>query len=138
MIPSHDQYVARFRHDQPGGRPWHSTRPVLAWDDEGEALVADENAGRLVRASSLPRFAGLEEARGPIVAAIPANGWVAIFREEDGALTPDPIVGWAVDRSGAVHPIGMGRNGSVEYPTDIGNFVQLLAPGEQLEDVDDE
>lgn len=80
----------------------------------------------------------LEEARGPIVAAIPANGWVAIFREEDGALTPDPIVGWAVGRSGAVHPIGMGRNGSVEYPTDIGNFVQLLAPGEQLEDVDDE
>lgn len=40
-------------------------RPVIAWDDEGYALIADMRAGRLVRAADDPVFVGLEPAPGP-------------------------------------------------------------------------
>ncbi|MEU9657561.1 hypothetical protein [Streptomyces chartreusis] len=37
------------------------TQPVIAWDEQGWALIADHDTGRLVRAAQEPRFAGLFE-----------------------------------------------------------------------------
>lgn len=36
-------------------------RRVVAWDDEGHALVLPSTGGRLVRADSLPDFEGLDD-----------------------------------------------------------------------------
>lgn len=137
MIPAHG-YAARFKIDQPNGRHYHNNRPVIAWGDDGEALVLDTKTGRLVPASSYRNFAGIVEVRAPIVAAVPAQGWSAVFREADGSLITDPLVAWTIDADGTAAPVGTSRDGLSDDPTTIGNFVQLLAPGEQPEGADDE
>jgi hypothetical protein len=49
--------VARFL-GKGGRRVLH--RPVVAYDEQGFALIVDLKAGRLVRANANPIFAGLE------------------------------------------------------------------------------
>lgn len=57
MIPATGpRLVARFRNGEGRVMRW----PVMAFDEDGHALIVDMRAGRLVRANSNPIFAGLE------------------------------------------------------------------------------
>lgn len=59
LIPSRG-LAALYNVNGRGGRPRTLRRPVLAWSEGGEALVADMRQGRLVRAADDPCFVGLE------------------------------------------------------------------------------
>lgn len=57
MIPNTQDVVALFEI-----KLGLHARPVIAWDDDGEALVVATSAPhKLVRARDLPNFTGLEE-----------------------------------------------------------------------------
>ncbi|WP_190869017.1 hypothetical protein, partial [Actinomadura sp. RB99] len=58
--------------------------PVAAWTDEGEPLVVA--AGMLRRAAFIAGFEGVEEGRGPVVAALPGTGYCAGYRSDDGLI----------------------------------------------------
>lgn len=135
MIPSNNEYVARYKHERDNGRTYYVDKPVVAWGEDGEALVADEKRGRLTLADSYSNFVGLDAADHPVVAAVPADGWSAVF-EEGGALHTDPLVAWLIHSNGSVTPAGVGRDGLSDDPTTIGNFVQLIAPGEEPQQPD--
>lgn len=53
MIPNLQPIVATYGEH-------HHRREVVAWTDDGDALVVDSHGGRLVLAESLPHFNGLE------------------------------------------------------------------------------
>lgn len=138
MIPSNKQYVARYKIEREKGPTYYDDRPVVAWGDDGEALVVDARRGRLVSADSFSNFVGLDTESHRVVAAIPADGWAAVFSHKEGTLTTDPLIAWLVRSNGSVTPAGMSRDGVSDDPTMIGNFVQLIAPGEEPEQPDSE
>ncbi|WP_420032281.1 hypothetical protein ACN2WE_05305 [Streptomyces sp. cg28] len=129
MIPAAQPYRARFKHEK-GGRASYTFLTVIAWDDDGHALVVDSKRGLLVRASSYGNFDTLWEGDNPVVGAIPGGGWAAVFKEDDGTLEIDPLVAWHVYPNGTLSPVTMERGGMTEDPTDATNFERLLAPGE--------
>ena len=74
---------------------------VVAWDDDGHALVADHETARLVRAADTEDFAYLSEA-DPEHAVIPGGGWM-LERVVPGGDVPggrtitEPVIAWRID-----------------------------------------
>lgn len=87
MIPGAG-WAASFVRD---GRTWRE--PVVFLDDEQEPWVVGRN-GQLCRANGIDGFAGLEP-DPPVVAAVPAVGWVARFPDSVA-----PVVAWVVTADG--------------------------------------
>jgi hypothetical protein len=89
-------------------------RPVEAWSDGRDALVADERTGRLVVASNSTDFVRLQKC-SRVVSAIPAQpGWSLRIWEgnkDDGPTFTVPIAAWIVDEAGNLTPVG-GSNGT--------------------------
>lgn len=131
MIPATQPYEANFRHGEKGSFSF-TTKPVIAWDDEGRALVVSDQTHRLVQAESYRNFHGVSEAGGPVVAAIPGGGWSAVYRQDDGSQAADPVLTWLVRVDGTVTPIDTDGQGVSEEPAQSGNFVQLLPPSVDL------
>lgn len=128
MIPAQHPYEANYRQEK-DGRTVYRSKPVIAWDDEGRALVVDERSGRLVPANNGPTFAGISEGGHPVVAAIPGGGWSARFKNRDGTFTVDPLVAWTVRSDGTLTPVDTDATGVCEASTVMGNFDGVVGPG---------
>ncbi|MDR7381114.1 hypothetical protein [Promicromonospora iranensis] len=56
-----------------------------------------------------------------IVQLIPANGWVAVYKDDDTELRA-PLVAWALRRDGEVIPLDTDPEGDVGDPRKTRNF----------------
>lgn len=76
---------------------------VLAFDEDGNALVIDEKEGKLKPANSYSNFLGLYQLddERTFVGAIPSGGW----QVQDGDRPVEPLVGWALTVEGDAQPI---------------------------------
>ncbi|MDJ1645404.1 hypothetical protein [Streptomyces pakalii] len=128
MIPARHPYEANYQQEE-DGRTVYRSKPVIAWDDEGQALVADERSGRLVPANNGRTFTGLSEVGHPVVGAIPGGGWGVRFKNSDGTFTEDPLVAWTVRSDGTLTPIDTDSLGECQPSTAMSNFDGLVAPG---------
>jgi hypothetical protein len=109
VIAAQPGHVARFENGE--------TRPVVAWNVEGEALVVDGDELRL--ADLMVGFAGVEEEQR-IVGAVPGGGWRV--RDVDG--DEFAVIAWVIDTEGLARPIVDGWDGGT-VP-----FGWVLEPGE--------
>ncbi|MFW3464294.1 hypothetical protein ACN24K_29865 [Streptomyces microflavus] len=134
MIPAQHPYEAKYKQEV-DGRTVYRSKPVIAWDDEGQALVVDERSGRLVPANNGRPFIVLSEGGHPVVAAIPGGGWSARYKDEDGTFTVDPLVAWTVRSDGTLTPIDTDTTGLCDDPTASGSFAGLVAPGAETRTV---
>jgi hypothetical protein len=130
LIPAQHPYEAHYKHES-NDRTHFTSKPVIAWDEEGRPLVLHSTSHRLVPAASYSNFHGVSEAQHPVVAAIPGGGWKAVY-EDEGELVTDPILVWLVRADGSVSPVDGDRTGDTDNPINVSNFKQLLAPGEEL------
>ncbi|MEQ7008352.1 hypothetical protein ABN028_19445 [Actinopolymorpha sp. B17G11] len=126
MIPAPPgRYVAHYMHpDQDGDR----TKPVLAFSDDGDALVLDEMQGRLVPAASAfvrHEFRFVREATGssrPLVAIAPAGGWMVQYTDKsDGEKWATPLAGWGLTPAGDVVPLETDADGVTSEAGDLGD-----------------
>ncbi|MFD8288011.1 hypothetical protein ACFV2B_07225 [Streptomyces lavendulae] len=131
MIPAQHPYEANYKQVE-DGRTVYRSKPVIAWNDEGEALVVDERNGRLVPANNGRTFTGLSEGGHPVVAAIPGGGWSARYKNQDGSFTVDPLVAWTVRSDGTLTPVDTDTTGVCDDPTTMGNFDSLVALGPEV------
>ncbi|MEU5557948.1 hypothetical protein AB0H47_17745 [Streptomyces globisporus] len=115
MIPAQHPYRADYQQEV-GGRTVYSSKPVIAWDDEGQALVVDERSGRLVPANNGRTFTGLSKGEYPVVGAIPGGGWSVRFKSPDGTFTEDPLVAWTVRSDGTLTPVDTDSEGECQPP----------------------
>lgn len=60
-----------------------------------------------------------------IVQLIPGTGWNAIYAMENGQEETVPLVAWALLSNGDVKALDTDRNGYIEFPTEVANFVRL-------------
>ncbi|MFD8956559.1 hypothetical protein ACWFRT_33555 [Streptomyces anulatus] len=128
MIPAQHPYQAEYQQVK-GGRTIYWSKPVIAWDDEGQALVVDERSGRLVPANNGRTFTGLSEGEHPVVGAVPGAGWSVRFKNSDGTFTEDPLVAWTVRSDGTFTPVDTDAEGECQPSTAMANFDGLVAPG---------
>jgi hypothetical protein len=126
MIPATHPYEARYRHGE-GDKAYISNKPVIAWDDDGAALVADAKTGRLVEASSYSNFIRVAPTEPAVVGVIPGGDWRAEFEGgEDSGFAP--VLAWLVTADGSCAPVCSDSDGSSFDPTDVGNFVRVANP----------
>ncbi|MGX9919469.1 hypothetical protein ACWIG4_06400 [Streptomyces sp. NPDC002248] len=64
------------------------------------------------------------------VAALPANGWRARYRDNDGRPFVHPLLCWLVQADGSVEPVEADPSGVTDNPTEAVNFDRLLGPHE--------
>ena len=129
MIPATQPYEARYRHEG-NGKQHFSTKPVIAWDDDGAALVPDEKTGRLREASSYSNFAGLAPADAPVIGTAPGGGWYAEHRTDNGDVDSIPVLAWLVRADGSLTPTIADSDGYTDDPTTASNFIRLYQPAE--------
>ena len=85
------------------------SRPVHAWDDEGEPLVLWRN--ELRRAQTLEGFKSVRERR-QIVGVAPGGGWMTEWQDpNEGTSFADPVVAWAVYSDGEAIAIDTDSSG---------------------------
>lgn len=117
MIPTNVPYTATFRTTRPvrdgGTREVWKDRPVIAWDEDGYALVVGNHG--LVRAANLDGYEGLSEGSDSrVVGAIPADGWRIAWKLDDGQEPTDRILLWLVKADGMVEPVWVDPDGDAE------------------------
>lgn len=62
---------------------------------------------------------------------IPAEGWRAVYKEDDGSLFVQPLCCWAVvDENGDTSVVGMDASDMVEACDEASNFLGYIGPGE--------
>lgn len=116
MIPAHGWEAGFTRTLQTKDADGQSVtvtewEPVVAWDDDGDALIVTERARRLTPACDAGNFVGLRQSEGRVVAAVPGQGWVV---EWPAAGYRSPLLGWLIRENGDVQPFDVDRNGYVE------------------------
>jgi hypothetical protein len=120
MIRTSTTYEAVYRLPKRNGEGYlHRTSKVEAWSAEGAALVADEQAGRLVEAAVQSGFQELQLAGGRYIAALPAEGWVATFatRSDPAQRFTEPVLCWLVEEDGTVAAVSLDADGLSEVLT---------------------
>lgn len=130
MIPATARYEASYRHEK-DGRAHFTTKPVIAWGDDGAALVADMKTGRLCDADSWSNFAGLAMADAEVVGVIPGGSWRAEHSTDDGDVESTPVLAWLVHADGSCTPTIADRDGYTDDPTTASNFIRLYEPEEE-------
>lgn len=129
MIPALQPYDAVFKN--PGeGKPSTNKLPVIAWDDEGNALIALAEGGTLAAANRNPNFICVQPARRNAVGVIPGGGYRVVFKQEEGHYVAD-VLGWVVDEDRYTEPLWADEEGTV-YSLDDYGFERLLVPGESF------
>jgi hypothetical protein len=123
MIPAPAGLVAKYKGAD-------DTKPVLAFDDEGRAMVlgdrglvyADGYYGReldhISDYHSDPTLAGL----------IPAGGWRIEHTGQDGAKWSQPLVGWGLRVDGTVVPLDTDDGGNVDSLAEVGGTWRVYHP----------
>jgi hypothetical protein len=129
MIPATARYEANYRQEN-NGRAYFTTKPVLAWGDDGAALVADMETGRLRDADSWANFGGLRKADAPIIGVIPGEGWRAEIKTDTGDTDSRPILTWTLDAEGTCTPLVADPDGYAEDATGGVDFIRVYQPGE--------
>ncbi|MFD4524860.1 hypothetical protein ACFWP7_13230 [Streptomyces sp. NPDC058470] len=122
-------YEASYRHEN-NGQSHFTTMPVIAWRDDGAALVADMKTGRLRDADGWANFAGLRKADVPIIGVIPGEGWRAEVKTDTGDTDSRPILAWTLDAEGTCTPLVADSDGYTEDATGGVNFIRVYQPGE--------
>lgn len=124
MIKADSGHVAVFKTAH--GR---HTEDILAWDDEGHALVLDKK-GQLIRARSYNNFEQVEQAKDPYVTTVPGQGWLVEVTEPDGKTWSHPVIAFAFDKDGYGTVICGASDGSVEVEQSLdGETRKLIPPG---------
>jgi len=122
MIPAHPstKYVASY--EQPSvtgdGKGIRFQLPVVAWSDDGEALVAQ--AGKLVPAADVDGCLGFQML--PTVepgATVPGGGWRCEVTEEDGTVWSAPVIAWTIREGGWGVPVVTNAHGHAMYPKNL-------------------
>jgi hypothetical protein len=129
MTPAIQPYEAIFTIKR-DGRSRETRKAVIAWDDDGNALVADRERGALQAAKSYGNFVRLDEARGRAVGVIPGGGWRAVFQHENGTETVS-VLAWAFDADRYGTPLYADEEGNVTDLQEISNLVRLVPPEEE-------
>jgi hypothetical protein len=129
MIPATARYEARYRHEN-NGHAYFTTKPVVAWGDDGAALVADMKTGRLRDADSWSNFAGLAKGDVPLVGAIAGAGWRAETRTDTGDTDSRPILAWTLDVEGTCTPLVADADGYAEDATGGEGFIRIYHSSE--------
>ncbi|MBD3544488.1 hypothetical protein [Streptomyces sp. JV180] len=128
MIPATEPFVARYKHIV-DGQTRYTFKPVIAWGDNGDALVVDTKAGRLEPATHWNDFVDLGEGTSPIVAAIPGGDWKVTYRgEESGTTDSSPLLAWGIRADGTTTPIDVDGSGFSDDPTGDDRFLSLDPP----------
>jgi hypothetical protein len=112
MIPDNGRHEANFVHRQPDGSTWSEGRPVLAWSQNGDALILHQDA--LAIACNLPGFKCIREADPAVIGVIGGGGWRIERRWDDGTITDAPVVGWALRSDGEVGALETDATGTAE------------------------
>lgn len=126
MIPETRGHEARFV-EEVGGHRRYIDVPVIAWDDQGNALIADMVTAKLVPATSRAGFEELVADGGPL-GVIPGGGWRVSETFPDGAVEL-PVVAWSISVTGYATPIvdvGDGLVGAI-----VGDAWTPIAPGKK-------
>jgi hypothetical protein len=119
LIPAPAGIVARYRHED-DGRVHFTEKAVIAFDDDGYALVISDktgqSAGRLVRADTYRNFSSLSDnpEYADYMTLIPAGGWRVELTGKDGSRWSEPLVGWALNTDGTVVSLSTDSTGSVD------------------------
>ncbi|OEV03820.1 hypothetical protein AN219_37725 [Streptomyces nanshensis] len=129
MIPANAPYEASYEHES-NGRTHYTTKPVIAWDDDGYPLVVGRDGCQLDRANGWSNFHAVHPCQSPVVATLPGAGWIVEFNDDAGPLRL-LVVAWLVRAEGSVDPVCVDPDGLSHDPTDMGNFVKLYHPDEE-------
>jgi hypothetical protein len=129
MIANTHPYEALFRR-QKGDQKWFDKKPIVAWNDDGEALVVSDR--HLVCASSYPFFYCIQEADGRVVAAIPGGGYLARYKQETGPPLDVPILAWLITEDGRAMPITSDSDGYGNEATESSNFESIIEPPDKV------
>lgn len=128
MIPATVPYTAVYKRQIQKGAPYYYDRqPVIAWSDDGEALVASAD-GDLVPASRSAAFVHVDKVDTAFIAVIPGGGWRIEWPQEDGTTLTEPVLAWGIDADGWGKPLMTDVDGSVE-PVEVGK-ARILPPSE--------
>jgi hypothetical protein len=128
LIPAPPGIVARFKI-QDGDRTDHDEKPVIAFDNDGMALVLDERQGFLTRAKSFQNFAGLSHAgHSDYTTLIPAGGWRVEYTDTDGSKSSEPLTGWALKSNGDVVALTTDATGYVDDLQQYGGEFRIYHP----------
>ncbi|MEV5691133.1 hypothetical protein [Micromonospora globbae] len=126
MIPAPRGLVARYKHTNPDH---YTTKPVVAFDDDGRPLIMHETNNRLTPADIYSNFADVAEDPCPnIVAIMPAGGWRVAYATDDGGEWSTPLVGWGVKADGTVVPLDCDPDGNVEDFDHLGGKWRIYHP----------
>ncbi len=123
MIPGNG-YQVRYARDQ----VLLDVRPVVAFGDDGDALVIGNRHEGIVRARSMQDFGGVEPSPPPVVAAVGGAGWRVRRQPEGGDPVTEQVVVWLVHADGAVVPVTCDPTGHAAAVPDSTPFV-VLPPG---------
>jgi len=112
-----------------GGKPRFERVPVVAWDEDGHALVVDRTRGVLQPARSLPDFADLVEAADPHQ-IIPGGGWLTEWRGGDDGEPGwiEPVLAWRINSAGWGEAIFTAGDGSVEPEGQSKQIIRYFHP----------
>ncbi|MFE5544589.1 hypothetical protein ACFQ71_12305 [Streptomyces sp. NPDC056534] len=104
--------------------------PVIGWDEHGYALIVDPSTGRRIDVHELPdhEFCDLERAKSAYTTVLPADGWQAVFTDEEGRALHVPLLAWLFTAAGRATPVIADADGSALDPRELGNFVQVWHP----------
>lgn len=130
MIPANEPYFASFKQER-NGETTIVRRAVVAWDDDGIALVADYKSGTLRTVHSFSGFAGILRAPVKPVSAIPGGGWTAVYKAADGKKYAEPLIAWVLSAEGSIEPVSGSRDGVFTRALLDETFDELVPPGEK-------
>ncbi|MFC8834908.1 hypothetical protein ACFT8V_17130 [Streptomyces griseoincarnatus] len=104
------------------------SRPVHAWDEEGEPLVLWRN--ELRRARNIAGFKEVRERR-QIVGVVPGGGWMTEWQDpSEGTSFADPVVAWAVYSDGEARAIDTDSSGDATLLSSIAKDRRTYHPGQ--------
>lgn len=101
---------------------------VVAWSDEGHALVLDSERGKLVRADQRKGFRSVHQ-EGPTYAGmVPGGGWMYEFTSDDGSTRVQPVVAWMLKHNGDFIPCNLSDDDSIYASEVVGDGIRIYHP----------
>lgn len=133
MLRAQPGWVAVFQRET---SEFEEKLPVVAWDENGHAMVVDEHKGMLTKADRRDDFKCLKDDHSPpIVAIMPADGWRCAITN-DGAEEDTPLVGWGLTATGDVVPLGIDDDGYVDISRGFSLPYRIYHPSNSTNPVD--
>jgi hypothetical protein len=136
MIPNTHSYEAVFRHkSKDTGEDYSDYLPVIAWDDNGTAMVISRKSGGLVRVTDYPNFVCIREGEGRAVAVIPGCGYVVEYDNGDGTTFTSPVLAWVINDLGYARAISVDSSlASADTVNDSSNFKGVYLPADSTQE----